>query len=54
MSDLAERSTLTFGTYDFDFNSFQKIKNFQNFSHLNALGSKFDRDKEKVKVNLGP
>ena len=26
---------------DFGFNSFQK-SNFHNFSHLNALGSKFD------------
>ena len=33
-------------------NSFQK-QNFQKKSHLNALGSKFDPDVKKVKVNLG-
>ena len=37
---------------DFGFNSIQKI-NFSSFSHLNALGSKFDLDVKQVKVNLG-
>ena len=30
-----------------------KKSTFQKFSHLNALGSKFDLDVKKVKVNLG-
>ena len=37
---------------DFGFNSIQKI-NFSKISHLNAIGSKFDLDVKKVKVNLG-
>ena len=37
---------------DFGLNSFQK-KKFSKKSHLNALGSKFDLDVKKVKVNLG-
>ena len=30
-----------------------KKTTFQKFSHLNALGSKFDLDVKQVKVNLG-
>ena len=30
-----------------------KKSTFQNFSHLNALGSKFDLDVKEVKVNPG-
>ena len=37
---------------DFGFNSIQTF-NFQFFSNLNALGSKFDLDVKLVKVNLG-
>ena len=38
---------------DFGLNSFQKMKFSKKKSHLNALGSKFDLDVKKVKVNLG-
>ena len=36
---------------DFGFNSIQQTNSSKN-SHLNALGSKFDIDFKKVKVNL--
>ena len=37
---------------DFGFNSIQK-STCPKISHLNAIGSKFDLDVKKVKVNLG-
>ena len=40
---LSQRFNISSENKDFGFNSFQKI-NFQNVSHLNALGSKYDLD----------